>query len=300
LTSAATSWAAIRSLLRIFVIAVTLNAAVAVCAFIAHFSPLWLNYGSERVSGMLLDPNAFGGLLMVAVVLQGVTQQGGQPLIEGVPGWIASVILAVGLILTLSRSAWMGLGLAVVVIALARPKRVVLWGALALLAVGAVYLILGQESGSRELALAQRENTAMQRVDQVRQGWAMFSEHPILGAGLGAFDRDKDPGTPHATLIHNTSIWMLSEFGLMGLTVFAGFMLWFILRGREALRLADPAAQPLILALISAHVGMLGVSAGIEALYQRHWWLVMAMLASSWVLARNNKRRFLVFRGGRR
>jgi hypothetical protein len=93
---------------------------------------------------------------------------------------------------------------------------------------------------------------------------------------------------------------MLSEFGLMGLTVFAGFMLWFILRGREALRLADPAAQPLILALISAHVGMLGVSAGIEALYQRHWWLVMAMLASSWVLARNNKRRFLVFRGGRR
>jgi hypothetical protein len=45
---------------------------------------------------------------------------------------------------------------------------------------------------------------------------------------------------------------------------------------------------------------MPGVSAGIEALYQRHWWLVMAMLASSWVLARNNKRRFLVFRGGRR
>jgi putative inorganic carbon (HCO3(-)) transporter len=95
-------------------------------------------------------------------------------------------------------------------------------------------------------------------------------------------------------------MWMLSEFGLVGVTIYGGFMLWFIVRGREALRLGDPASQPLILALISAHVGMLGVSAGIEALYQRHWWLVMAMLASSWVLARKNKRHFVVFRGGRR
>jgi hypothetical protein len=33
-----------------------------------------------------------------------------------------------------------------------------------------------------------------------------------------------------------------------------------------------------MVALAVAHAGMIGVSAGIEVFYQRHWWLIMAMI----------------------
>jgi hypothetical protein len=33
-----------------------------------------------------------------------------------------------------------------------------------------------------------------------------------------------------------------------------------------------------------AHTAMLGLAMGIEAFYQRHWWLVFALIASSYSL----------------
>jgi hypothetical protein len=39
-----------------------------------------------------------------------------------------------------------------------------------------------------------------------------------------------------------------------------------------------------VLALLLAHAAMLGVAMGIEAFYQRHWWLVMALIASAYSL----------------
>jgi putative inorganic carbon (HCO3(-)) transporter len=38
------------------------------------------------------------------------------------------------------------------------------------------------------------------------------------------------------------------------------------------------------LALLLAHAAMLGVAMGIEAFYQRHWWLVFSLIASSYSL----------------
>jgi hypothetical protein len=40
------------------------------------------------------------------------------------------------------------------------------------------------------------------------------------------------------------------------------------------------------LALLLAHAAMLGVAMGIEAFYQRHWWLIFSLIASSYSLAR--------------
>ena len=56
-----------------------------------------------------------------------------------------------------------------------------------------------------------------------------------------------------------------------------------------AFALAERTNKPLILGLILAHVVMLGFSLGIEALYQRHWWLVMALIGSGYVLVKQQK-----------
>ena len=46
-----------------------------------------------------------------------------------------------------------------------------------------------------------------------------------------------------------------------------------------------------VLALLLAHTAMFGLAMGIEAFYQRHWWLVLGLIASSYslTLSRTNR-----------
>jgi putative inorganic carbon (hco3(-)) transporter len=278
MSSAAREWDDIQWLLRIFVIATTLHVIVAVGAFAAGISVPWLNYGSERVAGMLLDPNAFGGLVLVALMLQLVTQECGQPLLKGFLGIATIGILSAGLILTFSRSAWIGLVFALAVAAWYRLRLRILACVIAILASAAVWIVL--QTRDPNLAIVQRTNTAMQRVEQFELAWPMFTNSPILGTGLGAFAQFNDPETGGPRVIHNSTMWITTELGLVGLTIFLGFLGWFIVRGVTALMFASRRRKPLILGLLCAHAGMYGVSMGIEALYQRHWWMAMALLGA--------------------
>jgi O-antigen ligase len=278
ITSATPTWSAVRSLLRTFVLATTLHTLIALVAYAAGLSVPGLNYG-ERLSGMLLDPNAFGGLVMLALTLQLVTQEGGGALINGIPGMAVCATLALGLALTVSRTAWIGFGFALTVTVFYRWRLAVAWAALAVTGIAGTWMLL--ENEDRSLSLVRRTDTAMQRVDQIQTALPLFSNSPILGAGFGsALQHAPDSGAGGQTIIHNTTVWIMTELGLLGLSVFLAFVLWFFIQGIAALRVCRPEYKPVILALMSAHAGMLGVSTGIEALYQRHWWLTMALLAS--------------------
>jgi hypothetical protein len=80
-------------------------------------------------------------------------------------------------------------------------------------------------------------------------------------------------------------MWFLADFGILGLAVFLGFLGWFSIKAWCAYRLAPEREQPLVLALLLAHTAMVGVAMGIEAFYQRHWWLVFALIGASYSLA---------------
>jgi hypothetical protein len=56
--------------------------------------------------------------------------------------------------------------------------------------------------------------------------------------------------------------------------------MWYFKVAIPVIRSSRGAQRALIVALAVAHAGMLGVSTGIEVFYQRHWWLVMAMIAA--------------------
>jgi hypothetical protein len=47
---------------------------------------------------------------------------------------------------------------------------------------------------------------------------------------------------------------------------------------------APPREQPIALALFLAHAAMVGVAMGIEAFYQRYWWLVLGLIGSAYSL----------------
>ena len=87
------------------------------------------------------------------------------------------------------------------------------------------------------------------------------------------------------TYVHNTAVWFLADFGIAGLAALLGFLGWFLIASWSAYRHAPVDQKPVVLALMMGHALMLGLSMGIEAFYQRHWWLVLALIASSLAIA---------------
>jgi O-antigen ligase len=79
-------------------------------------------------------------------------------------------------------------------------------------------------------------------------------------------------------------MWFLADFGLVGLTALMGFLGWFFVKAWLAYRRAPESQQPLVLSLLLALAAMVGVAMGIEAFYQRHFWMIFALIASSYCL----------------
>ena len=79
-------------------------------------------------------------------------------------------------------------------------------------------------------------------------------------------------------------MWFLADFGIVGLMVLVGFVGWFFLKGWLAYHRAPVRQQSLVLSVLVAHTAMFGLAMGIEAFYQRHWWLVLGLIASSYCL----------------
>src|SRR5262249_5143597 len=86
-------------------------------------------------------------------------------------------------------------------------------------------------------------------------------------------------------IAHNSAMWFLADFGIVGLIAFLGFVGWFFFKGWFAYRYAPAREQPLALSLLLAHAAMLGLAMGIEAFYQRHCWLVFGLVASAVTVA---------------
>jgi putative inorganic carbon (hco3(-)) transporter len=283
LVQQASSWERIRSMLRIFIFGVTVQNAFGIFVYFSGLHLSFVNDYSSRLSGMLIDPNAYGGLLCVTFAVHALTYYRDRPLVPGLLGLFTTFSLAVGILLTFSRSAWIGMVMVLLVVILLRVTVAIRIFAMLGVAVGSVVLYKGAAYIATIQQMATRTSPIEARLDFINTGLGLFAHSPWFGVGLGTFDET------YNAIIHNTLVWVLTEFGLIGFGVLLGFILWFVQKGWQAHRLARPEHKPLILGLLLAHAAMLGLSLGIEALYQRHWWFVLAMLAASFTAAKGEE-----------
>jgi O-antigen ligase len=286
-TSWIVEWEDLRHLLRTFTLSVVIQNAVMVTVFLAsYFSGIsnpFARYGGLRLSGMLLDPNAYGGLLVMTLVLIEGASNGPDPLFRRSTLLASRITLGMGILFTFSRSAWSALGLAMVLFASLRPWRVARLLLGGLLCVPFTILLLGRRFIPIFQEMAARPKQVQGRFDLIHDAVEAFTRHPILGGGIGAFRLGE------GEIAHNSAMWFLADFGIAGLMVFLGFLGWFFLKGWSAYRSAPANERPLTLAVLLAHTAMFGLAMGIEAFYQRHWWLVLGMVASSYSLTRQHK-----------
>jgi hypothetical protein len=283
ITSLVNEWKDMRRILRVFTLSVIVENFLAIGGFMAAYffgvvTP-FTRYEGLRLSGMLLDPNAYGGLLVVALVICEVASWGRAPLFRSSLLWFSRLTLTLGILFTFSRSAWLGLGLAFSLLFAIRPAlalRPVLAG---VFAAPCLILLMGRRFLPIVEELASRPKQVQERFDLIHQALRAFARHPLLGGGLGSFR------IAAGEIAHNSAMWFLADFGIAGLAALVAFLAWFFTKAWFTYRFAPERERPIALALFLAHAAMVGVAMGIEAFYQRYWWLILALIASGYTLA---------------
>lgn len=120
------------------------------------------------------------------------------------------------------------------------------------------------------------------RLDLFQQARMMWSLHPVLGGGLGAFWRSQQArNLDYPFINHNTTLWLASELGLIGLVLVLGGV---ARTGYVLLR--NAGANPMAAGVAGMLCVLVGASAGTEVFYQRYTWCFCGLALALVALAR--------------
>lgn len=276
-TATVRSWSTVLQITRLLVLSTTIVNVFAVAAYLTGWQTNLVNDPNlDRLTGMLIDPNAYGGLLVVVLALMIPPALRGKRLLPRALHYVAWITLPFGVILTQSRSAWIALAVVFLALGLASPRRATRALGAILVVTAVIAIAAGAENRASFVERSDRPQTIDSRLSEAQQGVEAFAESPVVGIGLGAYYER------HDQIVHFTALWVLADLGAVGFVILVGFVVVITAWGVRLLRTAprDSSEWDLALGLLLAQAAMIGLSVGIEALYQRHWWLIMGLIAA--------------------
>lgn len=222
----------------------------------------------EGLSG---NRNAFAFLIVMAIA--SLPFIGVHPLVLGVLGagvWYTGSFAGFG-----AATVVVLLGLVRGSIALSTALKALATGAaivFALAHTGPLMILLGRTPGpGADLSVFLYSSGSLaERWKSLSGGLALFTEHPIWGAGLGAYmNAQTNIGDP--LVIHSTPLWILAEMGVVGFVAFAWFG-WRLIQHLWRSRTPEAAA------LLLATAGFCTMAAVHDMMYQRSIWLIAGTL----------------------
>lgn len=207
-----------------------------------------------RAISTSIDPNVLGGLMILVAALTVPQLFAEQPLLPRKLLAVIAATMVVCMILTFSRGAMLGLGLALAVIATMRYRPII-----ALLILGAaVFLLLPftQDYVGHFLdAFAGSDLATQMRLGEYKDALTLISRYPFFGVGFGgAPDIDTYLGVSSVYLL------MAEEMGLIGLAAFLATMALFFYHTAQSWfeRVArDAYLAPILLGVAGALLGAL-------------------------------------------
>ena len=183
-----------------------------------------------RLTGTGIDPNAFGGMLMLGFVLAvGLAFSRERPLPRGLL-WAAIAVTGLGVLLTYSRGAWIGSALGAGIIIWFRARWLAPLGLLG--AAGALAAGLGSDFVARlEAGLRLRDEATRMRLDEYENALRIIREHPWFGIGFG-----DAPSPEFGVGVSSIYLLIAEQAGLVGLAAFLLVVGLIMARGWLAFR----------------------------------------------------------------
>jgi hypothetical protein len=239
---------------------------------------------STAVEGFSLNHNFFAFQLLMAVSV-GITVVRGASvriivltlLLAGLwlavsrSGWIAAIsVLATGLYLRVVNVREISIAIAISIsIAAACGAAAVLAAIIGPRVEHGLSLV---EHGLSSIAPIVPSGTSTnERLISIVGGLKLFIEHPVFGAGLGAFRNQMilaSSGLP--LLIHSTGVWLLAELGTVGFAVFTVSAAYVFFNEWPHAR-KEQASALVVLCFVAFAV----MSGPADMLYQRTFWLMI-------------------------
>lgn len=189
-----------------------------------------------RAYGAFPHPNIFGGLSAVAIILFLSAK-------EKLPHWLSLrsvewlvvTILSVGLLVSFSRNAWLGLILGLAILVFQR-KKIIHWAwwilILAVLFNGLWYQFsFGRVSVNNRL----EQQSLNERVAALETAFTIARAHPWFGVGLGQFNVAAETLLPlrdprYIEPVHNVYLLILGEVGIIGALILVLLASWLARR----------------------------------------------------------------------
>jgi len=205
-----------------------------------------------RAIGTSVDPNVFGGTLMLALAVMVVQWASPKPVLPRSVLLVLALPTAAGVLLSLSRASWLGLAAGLVLIGAVRYRRILVLGAL----VGLVLLAtaVGQEFVARFISgFSTADRATAFRVGEYANALTLLQRYPLLGIGFGVSpDIDVTAGVSSVYLL------VAEQTGLLGLCAFMAALAttWWI-GFRHITRMADAQLQGIRAAFLAALSGAL-------------------------------------------
>jgi polysaccharide biosynthesis protein PslJ len=190
-----------------------------------------------RAIGTSVDPNVFGGTLMLALALMVVQWAAPRPVLPRALLLVLMVPTAAGLLLSLSRASWLGLALGLLLIGALRYRSILVVGAV--VAVALLAAPVGQEVVGRFVSgFSTADRATAFRVGEYSNAFTLLQRYPLLGIGFGSSpDIDVTAGVSSVYLL------VAEQTGLVGLTLYVSalFATWWI--GLKGLRVGVQTGQ---------------------------------------------------------
>jgi O-antigen ligase len=205
-----------------------------------------------RATGTSIDPNVFGGTLMLALLLIAVQLVAPRPVMRR--GWLAGLAVptVAGVVLSLSRASWVGLGAGLLVVGLLRYRRILVLGLIGLAVVLA--LPVGQDVVPRFVSgFSVADRATAFRVGEYANALMLIQRYPLLGIGFGASpDIDVTAGVSSVYLL------VAEQTGLLGLALYVAAAFGVASGGlRRLRRTVDPTLDGVLAAFVAAVCGAL-------------------------------------------
>ncbi|HEY8746017.1 MAG TPA: O-antigen ligase family protein, partial [Chloroflexota bacterium] len=229
---------------------------------------------AERAISTSVDPNVLGGLLMLSIILTLAQLVAERPFLRR--RWWAVLLapLLPCLLMSYSRSSWVGLFIAFLFMGVWRYRRLLVVG----LVVLAFFVQLPvSHRFTRQLisGLQAKDQAAAMRLGEASDALRLITTYPAFGVGFG--------GSPDLNLyvgVSNIYLLMAEEVGLGGLAVFlAAIVVFFFWLLRSLARIHDPPSRDLAFGLCAA-----AVAAFAAGMLDRYFFSFQSDIALMWWL----------------